>query len=135
MTLEFRDRHKDNSWLHLEAVGQNKLAEPEICGVVVNSRDVTIRWRAQKELRSSEEQYRLLFQGTRIRCGCLTWKPMRFLEVNEAAIQHYGYSREEFLAMTLSDIRVPEKNASAKGAALDKQNALWFGGIGARTVA
>ena len=28
-----------------------------------------------------------------------------FLEVNEAAIQHYGYSREEFLTKTLADIR------------------------------
>ncbi|MEI9962240.1 MAG: PAS domain-containing protein [Limisphaerales bacterium] len=34
---------------------------------------------------------------------------LAFLEVNESAIQHYGYSREEFLAMTIRDIRPPEK--------------------------
>jgi len=33
---------------------------------------------------------------------------LSFLEVNEAAMQHYGYSREEFLAMTIKDIRPPE---------------------------
>jgi PAS domain S-box-containing protein len=33
---------------------------------------------------------------------------MRFLDVNEAAILHYGYSRAEFLSMTLQDIRPPE---------------------------
>ncbi len=33
---------------------------------------------------------------------------LAFLEVNEAAILRYGYSREEFLAMTLADIRPPE---------------------------
>lgn len=33
---------------------------------------------------------------------------LRFLEVNEAAVQHYGYSRDEFLSMTLADIRPPE---------------------------
>ena len=30
-----------------------------------------------------------------------------FLEVNDAAVEHYGYSRNEFLAMNLSDIRPP----------------------------
>ena len=35
---------------------------------------------------------------------------LAFLEVNAAAIQHYGYSREEFLKLTLADIRPPEKN-------------------------
>lgn len=33
---------------------------------------------------------------------------LKFLEVNRAAIQHYGYSDEEFLSMTLRDIRSPE---------------------------
>ena len=33
---------------------------------------------------------------------------LRFLDVNEAAILHYGYSREEFLGMTLADIRPAE---------------------------
>src|SRR5207237_5359289 len=33
---------------------------------------------------------------------------LEFLAVNEAAVQHYGYSREEFLARTLRDIRPPE---------------------------
>lgn len=35
-------------------------------------------------------------------------KTLRFLEVNEAAVAHYGYSREEFLTMTIADIRPPE---------------------------
>src|SRR5690606_26614309 len=33
---------------------------------------------------------------------------LRFLDVNETAIRHYGYSREEFLGMTIRDIRPPE---------------------------
>jgi two-component system, cell cycle sensor histidine kinase and response regulator CckA len=34
---------------------------------------------------------------------------LRFLAVNEAAVRHYGYSRQEFLAMTAHDIRPPEE--------------------------
>ncbi len=33
---------------------------------------------------------------------------LRFLDVNNAAVHHYGYSRDEFLSMTLKDIRPPE---------------------------
>ncbi|MGZ3946157.1 MAG: PAS domain-containing protein, partial [Mucilaginibacter sp.] len=34
---------------------------------------------------------------------------LKFMDVNRATIDHYGYSREEFLAMTLKDIRPPEE--------------------------
>jgi len=47
VTLEFRFRHKDGSWRTLEAVGQSRMADPEICGVVVNSRDVSDRKRIE----------------------------------------------------------------------------------------
>jgi PAS domain S-box-containing protein len=62
-TLQFRYRHKDGSWRHLESIAQNRLADQDIAAVVVNSRDVTDRWRVEEELRGSEKQYRLLFQG------------------------------------------------------------------------
>jgi len=39
---------------------------------------------------------------------------LRFLEVNEAACQRYGYSREEFLKMSLLDIRSPEEQELIK---------------------
>ena len=36
-------------------------------------------------------------------------RPGAFLDVNDAAVRHYGYTREEFLAMTIRDIRPPEE--------------------------
>ena len=33
---------------------------------------------------------------------------LRFLDVNDAAIEHYGYSRDEFLAMNLTNLHAPE---------------------------
>jgi PAS domain S-box-containing protein len=35
-------------------------------------------------------------------------KTLAFLAINQAAIEHYGYSREEFLSMTLEKLRPPE---------------------------
>jgi PAS domain S-box-containing protein len=47
VTLEFRFRHQDGSWRYLEAVGRSRLGEPEIAGIVINSRDITDRKQAE----------------------------------------------------------------------------------------
>lgn len=59
-------------------------------------------------LKASEEQYRLLFDGNPHPMWVFDPGTLAFLAVNEAAIRLYGYSREEFLAMTIKDIRPPE---------------------------
>ena len=87
-------------------------------GIVTNWRDVTDRWRAEEELRRSEKQYRLLFQDNPNPMWVFDLETLAFLEVNESAIQHYGYSREEFLAMKMSDLRRLEKERPCQRAAL-----------------
>src|SRR5262249_6136861 len=63
---------------------------------------------AKEGLRQSEEQYRLIFDGNPTPMWVFDQETLQFLEVNDAALQHYGYSREEFLQMTLGDLR-PEQ--------------------------
>jgi PAS domain S-box-containing protein len=63
---------------------------------------------AAKAYRESEERYRQLFDLNPQPMWVYDPESLRFLEVNEAAIEHYGYSREELLRMTLRDI-CPEK--------------------------
>ena len=54
-TVEFRFRRRDGSWGWLESTGTNLLADPDVRGFVVNSRDVTERKRANEELQSALE--------------------------------------------------------------------------------
>ncbi|HEY2328683.1 MAG TPA: PAS domain S-box protein, partial [Verrucomicrobiae bacterium] len=68
------------------------------------------REQAEADLRQSEKQYRLLFQGNPHPMWVFDLESQEILEVNEAAVGHYGFSREEFLAMKLSDLRVAERN-------------------------
>jgi len=109
VTLDFRFRHQDGSWHNLEVVGQSRLGDPDIAGIVLNSRDITQRKQAEAELRESEQRYRLIFDGNPTPMLVFDHESLAFLAVNEAAVQHYGYAREEFLEMTLADIRPPEE--------------------------
>ncbi len=71
-------------------------------------KDITGRKRAEEALRESEGRYRTLFEANPHPMWVYDLESLRFLAVNAAAIAHYGYSRDEFLAMTLKDIRPPE---------------------------
>ncbi|HVT56992.1 MAG TPA: ATP-binding protein [Thermoanaerobaculia bacterium] len=62
-------------------------------------------------LRVSEERYRSLFEEAPHSTWVVDAETLRFLEVNRKAISHYGYTREEFLAMTQLDILPPEEIA------------------------
>jgi len=70
--------------------------------------DVTLATRIEEALRKSETQYRLLFESNPQAMWVYDTETLRFLAVNEAAIRRYGYSRAEFLSMTIMDIRPPE---------------------------
>ncbi len=60
---------------------------------------------------SSDEQYRPLFALSPQPAWVYDRETLRFLEVNEAAVRSYGWTREEFLAMTIRDIRPPNAQA------------------------
>jgi PAS domain S-box-containing protein len=59
-------------------------------------------------MKEFEDQYRILFQSNPLPMWVYDAETLAFLAVNDAAVRHYGYSREEFLAMTILDIRPVE---------------------------
>jgi PAS domain S-box-containing protein len=59
----------------------------------------------QQALCGTEEQYLQLFEGNPVPMWIFDNQTLRFLAVNEAAIHLYGYNRQEFLGMVITDIR------------------------------
>jgi two-component system cell cycle sensor histidine kinase/response regulator CckA len=68
--------------------------------------------RLLQSLANSEERYRLLFEANPLPMWVYDAETLRFLAVNEAAVRHYGYTRAEFLAMAITDIR-PQEDVEA----------------------
>jgi PAS domain S-box-containing protein len=66
------------------------------------------RLRAEEALRASEARYRLLFDANPQPLLVCARDTLAFLAVNDAAVRHYGYARERFLALTLAELSPPE---------------------------
>jgi diguanylate cyclase (GGDEF)-like protein/PAS domain S-box-containing protein len=79
------------------------------------------RTRSEELTGTAEESYRLLFDSNPQPMWVYHRTSLRFLAVNDAAVSHYGYSREEFLEMTIRGIRPgPDIPAVEDSAATDQ---------------
>jgi PAS domain S-box-containing protein len=74
-------------------------------GLSVYFKDITESKNATALLEFEKQKYRDLFNLSPVSQWVYDADTLQFLDVNEAAINHYGYSRQEFLSMTIKDIR------------------------------
>jgi PAS domain S-box-containing protein len=127
--LEFRVPHKDGSWRYLEHAINNLLDDPTVRGVVVNSRDVTERKRAEEEVRrvnesleqrvaerterlqavlteleDNEQLYRTVVEQAAENIFLVDADSKRIIQANAALHRSLGYSTEDLRQLTLYDV-------------------------------
>jgi diguanylate cyclase (GGDEF)-like protein/PAS domain S-box-containing protein len=104
-------------WVRAE---EQRTAEGGTIGVRV---DIT-------DLKNREASFRLLFEHNPIPMFVWARESQRFLAVNDAAIGHYGFSRQQFLSMTILDIRPEEErprflDALQRGSPVYPEGRVW----------
>ncbi len=95
-------------WLETHAVPLRD-AEGKIVSLLGVTRDITQRKEAERKLIESEERYRKLFELNPAPTWIYDINTLKFLNVNKAAVEHYGYSQNEFKEMTILNIRPEEE--------------------------
>ena len=76
-------------------------------GWVATHEDIT-------EAKQKDDSFRLMFEKNPIPMWVFDRATLRFLAVNDAAVAHYGYSRQQFGQMTVVDLRVPEEREGSQ---------------------
>jgi len=109
-TVEVRMRHKKGHWVWIRQEGKVKTWTSDGKPLLMygTHTDISKRKEMEIELRDNEEKYRILFSNNPQPMLIFNLQTLRVLEVNEAFISHYGYSRKEILKMSISDIRPAE---------------------------
>jgi PAS domain S-box-containing protein len=87
------------------SVVRGQLAEFPFWTVFV--RDLTERRRAEQAAQAAEHSYRMLFEGSPLAMLCYDAETHAILQANAAAVALYGYSHEEFHALTINEIVTP----------------------------
>lgn len=105
--LPFNFTSADGKEWHLLVSTRRIVNNGILQGLLIVARD-----NAELQLQESEKKYKNLFENNPMPMWVYDIETLRFCDVNPAAIGHYGYSREEFLSMTLRDIVPADMNTT-----------------------
>ena len=98
---DYQFRHADGSWVYLESRGTNRLDDPIIQGVIVNTRDVTERMKIEEQRRLADSRYRALVENLPGSAAILYDHDLRFLLVDGPEVETTGYDKQRMEGQTL----------------------------------
>jgi two-component system, cell cycle sensor histidine kinase and response regulator CckA len=106
-SVRFRVRHRDGGWREAEATATNLLEDPAVQGVVVNTRDVTDRVAAERQVQFQAQLLDAVDQAI-----IATDLDGRVLYWNRFAEELYGWPQEEAVGRDVDELTVPRRSAA-----------------------
>ena len=92
---EYRVKHKNGYWIDCESTRNNQLTNPNIGGIVANTRDITERKKNEQLIKESEEKFRMLSEQSLM--GMIILQDNKVKYLNDAMVSITGYSKEEVI--------------------------------------
>jgi len=102
-----RGKKKDGTSNWVEIYGNRVIigGKPAIIGSAI---DITERKKAEGELKSSEQKYKLLFESNPVPMWMIDKEKLTIIAANDAAAKHYGYTKDELIGMNVKLFRPKE---------------------------
>ena len=116
-TVETRFRRADGSWRWIEATLQNRFDDPDIDGILVNSRDISRRKRQEQRFRELAAEYRTLLGSVEDSIFFLNVESgnpdpvFRFERLNRAYEEQTGITTDEVRGKTPTEVFGPDVGA------------------------
>lgn len=114
---------KDGTSFPIDCTSNPIMEDDRVVGAVITFKDITARKRAEEELRKSEERYKHLFQNANDPIFILD-PDLRFIDVNNRAVDIFGYMRSELRQMSVLDLTPEEHAHRLKGELKKRESAL-----------
>ncbi|MFC4211297.1 PAS domain S-box protein [Pedobacter lithocola] len=111
----------------IRTIGQTELVNNKCVRAYGSIQDINVRKiaeidfaKANKALAESQKRYQELFHVSPLPMWVYDFETLKFLDVNRAAVENYGFTRSEFLKMSIRDIRPHTELAILEKRLMDK---------------
>jgi PAS domain S-box-containing protein len=110
-----RDGSSRFEWVHKKMNGEEFWSDISLTAITINGKnfiydvwkDITDKKNIEEALRKSEIRYRRMFSYNPLPAFVFDFRTLKIIDVNEAAIMHYGYTYEEFTKMNTTELHPP----------------------------
>jgi PAS domain S-box-containing protein len=125
-------KSRQRYWIHIQ--GEPIFDDAGQCiKFIVIQNEISDLINAQEKIRASEQNYRYLFNRNPMPMWIIDQETLYFLEANEAAQYHYGYSAAEFQQMKTTDINPKSAKDKLKSKAAERLYSPSSKDLGVRT--
>jgi PAS domain S-box-containing protein len=119
-TIQYRFKDINNNWIWLESTFSNRLYDPEIEAIIINSRGISDRKIVEENLIKNEEKYRFLIENILDVVWVFDVESLKMKFISPSVEKLTGYTVDEALNQTMGEMFTTESLKGVKIAITEK---------------